>query len=43
VPSSVLCERPSAPAGVNSETAIDRQLDVAAAALGCGLMRIART
>jgi hypothetical protein len=36
-----LCERPAAPAGVSSETAIDLQSDLAAAALGCGLTRIA--
>ena len=40
VPSSVLCERPGRPADVNSETAIDRQLELAVSALGCGLSRI---
>jgi hypothetical protein len=41
VPSSVLCERPSAPVDVSAETAIDRQSDMIAAVLGCGLTRIA--
>ena len=40
VPSTLVCERPSAPTGVDSETAIDRQSELAAAALGCGLTRI---
>ncbi len=34
------CTTPSAPTGVNSETAMDRQMDLAAAALGCGLTRV---
>ncbi len=34
------CAKPAAPTGVNAETAIDRQLELAAAALGCGLTRI---
>jgi hypothetical protein len=40
VPSDVVCTQPGAPASVNSETAIDRQSDLAVAALGCGLTRI---
>jgi hypothetical protein len=40
VPSGALCTRPERPTGVNSETAIDRQSELAAAALGCGLTRI---
>ncbi len=35
------CTRPAAPTGVSSETAIDRQSDVLAASLGCGLTNIA--
>ncbi|HEX6245418.1 MAG TPA: DUF1552 domain-containing protein, partial [Polyangiales bacterium] len=38
--SAVACTKPGMPTGVNSETAIDRQADIAAAALGCGLTRI---
>jgi hypothetical protein len=38
--SNVVCTRPGMPTGVNSETAMDRQADLAAAALGCGLTRI---
>jgi hypothetical protein len=37
---SVACTKPGMPAGVNSETAMDRQADIAAAALGCGITRI---
>jgi hypothetical protein len=37
---ALLCDRPSAPVDVSSETAIDRQSALAAAALGCGLTRI---
>ena len=40
VPTTLLCERPEAPADINAETAIDRVSDLAAAALGCGLTRI---
>ena len=40
VPSTVVCSEPGAPAGVNSENAIDRQSELAVAALGCGLTRI---
>ncbi|HMI93749.1 MAG TPA: DUF1552 domain-containing protein [Polyangiales bacterium] len=40
VPSEVVCTEPGAPTGVSSETAIDRQSDLAVAALGCGLTRI---
>ena len=36
----VACQKPGAPSGVNSESAIDRQSEIAAAALGCGLTRI---
>lgn len=35
------CAQPAAPTGVSSETAMDRQSDLLAAALGCGLTRIA--
>lgn len=35
-----MCTLPGAPAGVNSQTAMDRQADMAAAALGCGLTRV---
>jgi hypothetical protein len=41
VPSEVVCERPSSPVDVNAESAIDRQSDMIAAVLGCGLTRIA--
>ncbi len=41
VPSGVLCERPDLPMNVTAETAIDRQSDMIAAVLGCGLTRIA--
>lgn len=41
VPSSLSCERPGIPADLSSETAIDRQSELIAAALGCGLTRIA--
>jgi hypothetical protein len=41
VPSDVVCARPNEPADLNSETAIDRQSDMVAAVLGCGLTRIA--
>jgi hypothetical protein len=34
------CQKPAMPTGVSSETAIDRQAELAAAALGCGLTRI---
>ncbi len=34
------CTLPGAPTGVNSETAMDRLADLAAAALGCGLTRV---
>jgi hypothetical protein len=37
---ALVCAKPAAPSGVNSETAIDRQADIAAAALGCGLTRV---
>jgi hypothetical protein len=40
VPSTLVCERPGMPVDITSETAIDRQSDLAAAALGCGLTRI---
>lgn len=39
VPPAALCERPGAPT-VTDETAIDRQSDLMAAALGCGLTNI---
>ncbi|MBL8956546.1 MAG: DUF1552 domain-containing protein [Myxococcaceae bacterium] len=35
-----MCTPPGMPTGVNSQTAMDRQADLAAAALGCGLTRI---
>ncbi|MBK7863448.1 MAG: DUF1552 domain-containing protein [Archangiaceae bacterium] len=35
-----MCTYPGAPTGVNSQTAMDRQADIAAAALGCGLTRV---
>jgi len=35
------CTRPAMPAGVDPQTAMDRQSDLLAAALGCGLTRIA--
>jgi hypothetical protein len=38
--SAPICTKPGMPSGVNSESAIDRQADIAAAALGCGLTRI---
>jgi hypothetical protein len=41
VPSGVLCTQPEPPTGVSAETAIDRQSDMIAAVLGCGLTRIA--
>jgi hypothetical protein len=41
VPSAVLCERPALPADVTAETAIDRQSEMIAAVLGCGLTRVA--
>lgn len=34
------CQRPGMPASVSSESAMDRQTELAAAALGCGLTRI---
>jgi hypothetical protein len=40
VPTTLLCERPEAPVGIDAETAIDRVSDLAAAALGCGLTQI---
>lgn len=36
-----VCDSPAPPVDVNSETSIDRQSDLLAAALGCGLSRIA--
>jgi hypothetical protein len=41
VPSDVVCTQPDRPAGVDSQSAIDLQSDLAVAALGCGLTRIA--
>jgi hypothetical protein len=41
VPSTAICSKPAMPTGLNSETAIDRQSELLAAALGCGLTRIA--
>lgn len=38
---TAVCTPPQAPTGVNSETAMDRQSDLLAAALGCGLTRVA--
>jgi hypothetical protein len=38
---TAVCTPPDAPIGVNSETAMDRQSDLMAAALGCGLTRVA--
>lgn len=38
---TAVCDPPEAPTGVNSETAIDRQSDLIASALGCGLTRVA--
>ena len=38
---TAVCEAPDEPTGVNSETSIDRQSDMLAAAFGCGLTRIA--
>lgn len=35
-----MCDAPEAPVGVDSQTAIDRQSDLMAAALGCGLSRV---
>jgi hypothetical protein len=40
-PSTALCVRPDMPVDVTAETAIDRQSDMIAAVLGCGLTRIA--
>jgi hypothetical protein len=39
-PSTAICTKPGMPAAVSSENAIDRQSEIAAAALGCGLTRI---
>jgi hypothetical protein len=36
-----VCDPPEAPAGVDSETSIDRQSDLIASAMGCGLTRVA--
>jgi hypothetical protein len=36
-----VCETPPEPTGINSETSIDKQSDLIAAALGCGLTRVA--
>ncbi len=36
-----ICTQPAAPTGINSETSMDRQMDLVAAAFGCGLTRIA--
>lgn len=38
---TAVCKSPTAPVDVTSETAIDRQSDLLATALGCGLTRIA--
>jgi hypothetical protein len=38
---TAVCDPPSAPVGVDSQTSIDRQSDLMAAALGCGLTRVA--
>lgn len=38
---TAVCGSPEAPVDINSETSIDRQSDLLAAALGCGLTRIA--
>lgn len=38
---TAVCESPAEPVGVNSETAMDRQSDLLAAAFGCGLTRVA--
>ncbi|MBC8069173.1 MAG: DUF1552 domain-containing protein [Deltaproteobacteria bacterium] len=38
---TAVCDAPAAPVDVDSETAIDRQSDLLAAALGCGLSRVA--
>ena len=40
VPPTALCTRPGAPVDINPETAIDRQSDLLAAALGCGLTNV---
>lgn len=39
--SPALCTPPDAPTGVTSETIIDRQSDLLAAALGCGMTQVA--
>ncbi len=38
---TAVCDPPDAPTGVDSQTAIDRQSDLLAAAFGCGLTRVA--
>jgi hypothetical protein len=38
---TAVCDPPEAPMNVSSETSIDRQSDLLAAALGCGLTRVA--
>jgi Protein of unknown function (DUF1552) len=38
---TAVCDAPAAPVGVDSQTAIDRQSDLIASALGCGLSRVA--
>lgn len=38
---TAVCEAPAAPVGIDSQTSIDRQSDLMAAALGCGLSRVA--
>ncbi len=38
---TAVCDPPEAPTGVSSETAMDRQSDLLAAAFGCGLTRVA--
>lgn len=36
-----MCTRPGAPANVNTQTSLDRQIDLIAAAFGCGITTIA--
>ena len=38
---TAVCEAPDAPVGVDSQTIIDRQSDLVASAMGCGLTRVA--
>jgi len=38
---TAVCDPPEAPVGVDSQTSIDRQSDLVASAIGCGLTRVA--